>query len=116
LEFGKSEQIAKREVLSMGPADDDGGLPCELLNGHVGFLYATLFINHYLGQETVPWCITGPIVDAVLASGRAFATPKCPLMYPWKSRCYWGASRGLAGIIQVRMFLFLMLFFLQKIG
>ncbi|XP_073396753.1 lanC-like protein GCL2 isoform X3 [Physcomitrium patens] len=43
----------------------------------------------------------GPVVDAVLASGRAHATPECPLMYPWKSRRYFGASHGLAGIIQI---------------
>lgn len=96
------EQIAGRRVLSLGPAEElGGGLPCELLNGRAGFLYAALFINRYLGQETVPWCITGPIVDAVMASGRAHAHPQSPLMYPWKSRRYWGASHGLAGIIQI---------------
>lgn len=95
-------QIAVRRVLSMGPAEELGGmLPCELMNGRVGFLYAALFINRYLGQETVPWCMTGPIVDAVLAAGRAHATEASPLLYPWKSRRYWGASHGLAGIIQV---------------
>lgn len=85
----------------MGPVDEGSSLPCELLNGRVGFLYAALFINKYISEEMVLWSMTGPVVDAVLASGRAHATPECPLMYPWKSRRYFGASHGLAGIIQI---------------
>ena len=85
----------------MGPADEGARLPCELLNGRAGFLFAALFINRFLGNETVPWSIIGPIVDAILASGRAHATTKSPLMFPWRSRRFWGASHGLAGIIQI---------------
>lgn len=94
-------QIAARRVLWMGPVDEGAGLPCELLNGRVGFLHAALFINRFVGEETVPWSITGPIVDAMLASGRAHATAQSPLMFPWRSRRFWGASHGLAGIMQV---------------
>ncbi|XP_073396751.1 lanC-like protein GCL2 isoform X2 [Physcomitrium patens] len=95
------KRIGGRRVLSMGPVDEGSSLPCELLNGRVGFLYAALFINKYISEEMVLWSMTGPVVDAVLASGRAHATPECPLMYPWKSRRYFGASHGLAGIIQI---------------
>uniref|UniRef100_A0A7I4FK28 Uncharacterized protein n=1 Tax=Physcomitrium patens TaxID=3218 RepID=A0A7I4FK28_PHYPA len=93
------KRIGGRRVLSMGPVDEGSSLPCELLNGRVGFLYAALFINKYISEEMVLWSMTGPVVDAVLASGRAHATPECPLMYPWKSRRYFGASHGLAGSV-----------------
>lgn len=44
-----------------------------------------------------------PVVDAVLAGGRAGASDNtaCPLMYRWHGTRYWGAANGLAGILQV---------------
>lgn len=50
--------------------------------------------------------LQGPIVDAVLAAGRAnsrYLSSKSPLMYSWKSTRYWGAAHGLAGILQILM-------------
>ncbi|KAL5753389.1 hypothetical protein ACOSQ2_023896 [Xanthoceras sorbifolium] len=57
----------------------------------------------YLGPETVPNELLMPIVDAVLAGGRAGASDNtaCPLMYRWHGTRYWGAASGLAGILQV---------------
>lgn len=48
--------------------------------------------------------IQGPVVDAVLAAGRAGAShTQCPLMYQWHGTRYWGAAHGLAGIMHVLM-------------
>lgn len=46
----------------------------------------------------------GPIVQAVLTSGRAGARrARCPLMYEWYDTKYWGAAHGLAGIMHLLM-------------
>ena len=75
----------------------------DLLYGRAGFLWGALFINKYIGQEKVPIDLLMPIVDAVLAGGRAGASDNssCPLMYRWHGTRYWGAANGLAGILQV---------------
>lgn len=33
-------------------------MPYELLYGRVGFLYACLFINKHVAEETIPWSVT----------------------------------------------------------
>lgn len=75
----------------------------DLMYGRAGFLWAALFINKYLGEETLPSDLLLPVVDAILAGGRAGASdnPACPLMYRWHGTRYWGAANGLAGILQV---------------
>lgn len=95
-------EIAQERALSVGPEDGGFGMPYELMYGRAGFLWAALFINKYLGDETIPWSVLSPIVDAVLAGGRTGAshTP-CPLMYQWHGTRYWGAAHGLAGIMHV---------------
>jgi hypothetical protein len=79
-------------------------LPCELLCGRSGYLYACLFANAHCGAGTVPTTITAPIVADVLAIGRAGAAAvksACPLMYEWHGTPYTGAAHGLAGICHV---------------
>lgn len=78
-------------------------MPYELLHGRAGFLYSALFINKHLGPGTIPDEILGPIVDAVLAGGRAGSSINldCPLMYRWHGTRYFGAAHGLAGILHV---------------
>ena len=75
----------------------------ELMYGRAGFLWAALFINKHLGEGTLPCDLLMPVVDAVLAGGRAGASDNaaCPLMYRWHGTRYWGAANGLAGILQV---------------
>lgn len=75
----------------------------DLMYGRAGFLWAALFINKYLGPETLTNELLMPIVDAVLAAGRTGASDNtaCPLMYRWHGTRYWGAANGLAGILQV---------------
>lgn len=75
----------------------------DLLYGRAGFLWAALFINKYLGLETIPHDLLMPVVEAVLAGGRAGASDRtaCPLMYRWHGTRYYGAAHGLAGILHV---------------
>lgn len=79
---------------------DESGTPYELLYGRAGYIWATLFVNKQLGFEAIPATIVRPILDAILAAGRAQGSPtKCPLMYHWHGKPYWGAAHGLAGIM-----------------
>ncbi|KAI5065846.1 hypothetical protein GOP47_0018470 [Adiantum capillus-veneris] len=103
--LGFFSQIANTADLAVGPEEGGFGLPYELLYGRVGLLWASLFVNKYVGEETIPWSTTGPITDAILAAGRAAASHhgSCPLMYQWHGTRYWGAAHGLAGIMHVLM-------------
>ncbi|PQM41296.1 lanC-like protein GCL1 [Prunus yedoensis var. nudiflora] len=78
-------EVAQEKALSVGPEEGGFGMSYDLLYGRAGFLWAALFINKYLGQEKVPSDLLMPVVDAVLAGGRAGASdnPSCPLMYRW---------------------------------
>lgn len=43
-------------------------------------------------------------MDEVIAAGRQLAHKgRCPLMYEWHGKKYWGAAHGLAGIMNVLM-------------
>lgn len=96
-------QLAQERALPVGPEEGGFGMSYDLLYGRAGFLWAALFINKHLGQETLPSNLLMPVVDAVLAGGRAGASDNsaCPLMYRWHGTRYWGAANGLAGILQV---------------
>lgn len=96
-------QLAQEKALPVGPEDGGFGMSYDLLYGRAGFLWAALFINKYLGVETVPSSLLMPIVEAVLAGGRAGASDwtASPLMYRWHGTRYWGAAHGLAGILHV---------------
>lgn len=96
-------QLAQERALPVGPEEGGFGMPYNLLYGRAGFLWAALFINKYLGQDTVPNELLMPIVEAVLAGGKAGASDiaACPLMYRWHGTRYLGAANGLAGILQV---------------
>lgn len=95
--------MAKERALPAGPEEGGFGMSYELLYGRAGFLWAALFVNKYLGSDTVPIDLLMPIVDAVLAGGRAGAAANttCPLMYRWHGIRYLGAANGLAGILHV---------------
>ncbi|KAK1410682.1 hypothetical protein QVD17_37221 [Tagetes erecta] len=96
-------ELAQERALPAGPKEGGFGMSYDLLHGRAGFLWAALFINKHIGQETVPYDILNPIVQAVIAGGRAGAhdDAKCPLMYRWHGTRYWGAAHGLAGILHV---------------
>ncbi|KAL1289980.1 hypothetical protein AAHE18_20G096600 [Arachis hypogaea] len=96
-------EVAKERALPVGPEEGGFGMSYDLLYGRAGFLWAALFINKYLGDEAVPSDILMPIIDAMLAGGRAGASDikDCPLMYRWHGTRYLGAANGLAGILHV---------------
>ncbi|KAI3794497.1 hypothetical protein L1987_37129 [Smallanthus sonchifolius] len=96
-------ELAQEKALPAGPEEGGFGMSYDLLHGRAGFLWAALFINEHIGKETVPSDIVNPIVEAVIAGGRAGATDHamCPLMYRWHGTRYWGAAHGLAGILHV---------------
>ncbi|ONK74122.1 uncharacterized protein A4U43_C03F3000 [Asparagus officinalis] len=96
-------EAASDPALPVGPEDGGFGMPYELLHGRAGFLYAALFINQYLGPHTIPDQILNPIINAVLAGGRAGSSVNsdCPLMYRWHGTRYMGAAHGLAGVLHV---------------
>ncbi|XP_019153773.1 PREDICTED: lanC-like protein GCR2 [Ipomoea nil] len=54
--------------------------------------------SHYLAQFK-----ERAVVDDVIRSGHKMATGRCPLMYEWHGKKYWGAAHGLAGIMHVLM-------------
>jgi len=95
--------VAKEKALPVGPEEGGFGMSYDLLYGRAGFLWGALFLNKHLGEESVPKDILIPIIDAVLAGGRAGASDikDCPLMYRWHGTRYLGAANGLAGILHV---------------
>ncbi|KAI4317292.1 hypothetical protein L6164_025173 [Bauhinia variegata] len=101
--LGLFNEVAKERALPVGPEEGGFGMSYDLMYGRAGFLWAALFIRKYLGQDALPTDILMPIVDAVLAGGRAGASDitDCPLMYRWHGTRYLGAANGLAGILQV---------------
>ncbi|KAL3524812.1 hypothetical protein ACH5RR_013184 [Cinchona calisaya] len=94
-------EVSQERALPVGPEEGGFGMSYDLLYGRAGFLWAALFINKHLGAETVPNDLLMPVVEAVLAGGRAGASDNtaCPLMYRWHGTRYWGAAHGLAGIL-----------------
>ncbi|KAB1200555.1 LanC-like protein GCL1 [Morella rubra] len=96
-------ELAQERALPIGPEEGGFGMSYDLLYGRAGFLWAALFLNKHLGQETVPNDLLMPVVDAVIAGGRAGASDNtaCPLMYRWHGTRYFGAANGLAGILHV---------------
>lgn len=97
------DQLAQEKALPVGPEEGGFGMSYDLLHGRAGFLWAALFINKHIGQETIPYDLLDPVVQAVIAGGRAGASDlvMCPLMYRWHGTRYWGAAHGLAGILHV---------------
>uniref|UniRef100_A0A5B7ADD2 Putative lanC-like protein GCR2 n=1 Tax=Davidia involucrata TaxID=16924 RepID=A0A5B7ADD2_DAVIN len=79
-------------------------VPNELLYGRAGFLWACSFINKNIGKDTISPTRTRAVVDEIIKAGRRLANKgKCPLMYEWHGKKYWGAAHGLAGIMHVLM-------------
>ncbi|KAF5185332.1 Lanc-like protein gcr2 [Thalictrum thalictroides] len=79
-------------------------VPNELLYGRAGFLWACLFINKHIGNNTIPSSYTGPVVRDMIREGRQLSnSSSSPLMYEWHGKKYWGAAHGLAGIVHVLM-------------
>ncbi|XP_018851069.1 lanC-like protein GCR2 [Juglans regia] len=79
-------------------------LPNELLYGRAGFLWACSFLNKHIGKDTISASRTRTAVNDIIKAGRRRSSKgKCPLMYEWHGKRYWGAAHGLAGIMHVLM-------------
>ncbi|GAB4847260.1 LanC-like protein gcl1 [Ancistrocladus abbreviatus] len=96
-------EVANEKALPVGPEEGGFGMSYDLLYGRAGFLWAALFIKMHLGEESILNQLLLPVVEAVLAGGRAGAADHqaSPLMYRWHGTRYWGAAHGLAGILHV---------------
>ncbi|KAL2986504.1 hypothetical protein AAZX31_12G210500 [Glycine max] len=78
--------------------------PYELLYGRAGYLWACSFLNKHIGNNTIPTTHMRSIVDEVIMAGRHLGRKgRCPLMYEWHGKKYWGAAHGLAGIMHALM-------------
>ncbi|KAL8505919.1 hypothetical protein ACS0TY_016951 [Phlomoides rotata] len=78
-------------------------LPDELLYGRAGFLWACSLLNKNVGENTVSSARMRAVVDEIIKSGRQMGNGRCPLMYEWHGKKYWGAAHGLAGVMNVLM-------------
>lgn len=77
-------------------------LPDEILYGRTGYLYALLYLNKYLRQNTIDSKTVQQVVSAVLRSGQNLAQREgrhVPLMYMWHGKYYLGGAHGIAGIL-----------------
>ncbi|WZY96837.1 hypothetical protein YC2023_069166 [Brassica napus] len=79
-------------------------LPYELLYGRAGYLWACLFLNKHIGKDSVSSARMRSVVEEIFRAGRQLGERvKCPLMFEWHGKKYWGAAHGLAGIMHVLM-------------
>nr|XP_043612767.1 lanC-like protein GCL2 [Erigeron canadensis] len=79
-------------------------VPDEFLRGRAGYLWACLFLNKNLGDQTIPSTQTNAVVDKIVKHGRKLgANTNCPLMFEYAGERYWGAAHGLAGVMYVLM-------------
>jgi len=77
-------------------------LPDEILYGRTGYLFALLYLNKCLGQNTVDSKTVQQVVSAVLHSGQNLAQREgrhVSLMYMWHGKYYLGGAHGIAGIL-----------------
>ena len=51
-------QASKNKTLAVGAEEGGMGMPYELLYGRAGFLWAALFVNKHVGEDTIPSNIT----------------------------------------------------------
>ncbi|KDO74128.1 hypothetical protein CISIN_1g015433mg [Citrus sinensis] len=57
-----------------------------------------------MGKDTISTAQMRAVVDEIIKAGRRLANRgRCPLMYEWHGKKYWGAAHGLAGIMHVLM-------------
>ncbi|OCT75991.1 lanC-like protein 2 [Xenopus laevis] len=107
-EAESKECIAKLLQLQRGVVSTETDLPDELLYGRAGYLYALLYVNNEISQDTVPQASIKEVVDAIIESGKSLSkeehkTERCPLLYQWHKKQYVGAAHGLAGIYYMLM-------------
>ncbi|KAI3466131.1 hypothetical protein Pfo_022794 [Paulownia fortunei] len=97
------EQLCDRYITQFKEIKLSKDLPDELLYGRAGFLWACSFLNKNIGKNTISSTRMRSVVDEIIKSGQQLAKGRCPLMFEWHGKKYWGAAHGLAGIINVLM-------------
>lgn len=101
--YSGDEQLCARYLTRFKEIVLPKDLPNELLYGRSGYLWACSFLNKNIGKETISSSQMRAVVDDIVKSGRQLAKGRCPLMYEWHGKIYWGAAHGLAGIVHVLM-------------
>uniref|UniRef100_M1AX99 Abscisic acid ABA receptor n=1 Tax=Solanum tuberosum TaxID=4113 RepID=M1AX99_SOLTU len=99
----EDEQLCDHYLTKFKEIELPKDLPNELLYGRAGFLWACSFLNKNIGRETISLTQIRAVVAEVIKSGRKMGKGRCPLMYEWHGKRYWGAAHGLAGIMHVLM-------------
>ncbi|XP_009767466.1 lanC-like protein GCL2 isoform X2 [Nicotiana tabacum] len=97
------EQLCDHYLTKFKEIELPKDLPNELLYGRAGFLWACSFLNKNIGRDTISPTQIQAVVVEVIKSGRKMGKGRCPLMYEWHEKKYWGAAHGLAGIMHVLM-------------
>ena len=78
----------------------DRMMSSELMYGCAGYLYALLFVKHYLPDSIDDRLITR-VASHIISKGKegAKSCPPATLQYSWHDKYYLGAAHGLAGIL-----------------
>eukprot|EP01126_Amoeba_proteus_P047251 TRINITY_DN5383_c0_g1_i7.p1 TRINITY_DN5383_c0_g1~~TRINITY_DN5383_c0_g1_i7.p1 ORF type:complete len:339 (+),score=57.73 TRINITY_DN5383_c0_g1_i7:435-1451(+) len=72
----------------------------ELLYGRVGYLTALIQLWHAFGPEAIDQKKILDLIEIIINQGRT-SHGKCPLVYSWHDKMYWGAAHGTTGILFV---------------
>ncbi|XP_078161654.1 lanC-like protein GCL2 isoform X2 [Carex rostrata] len=100
----EDEALLHHYLISFNEITMPSTVPNELLYGRAGYLWACSFLNKHLDKNTIPPNKMGPLVKETIREGRRLSKKsKCPLMYEWHGKKYWGAAHGLTGIMHVLM-------------
>ncbi|XP_023339953.1 lanC-like protein 2 isoform X2 [Eurytemora carolleeae] len=100
----KKSQKYLNYLLEMVGLVDNQELPDEMLYGRSGYLFSLLFVRKEVGATSVPDCLIRKVVILILRSGQYLSREtrsRCPLMYEWHGKRYYGAAHGLSGIYTV---------------
>ncbi|KAK6946742.1 Lanthionine synthetase C-like [Dillenia turbinata] len=102
--YSGDEQLLNHYLTQFREIKLPNDLPYELLYGRVGYLWACSFLNKHIKNDTMSSSSMRPAVAEIFKAGRQFSNKgRCPLMYEWHGKKYWGAAHGLAGIMHVLM-------------
>ncbi|KAL8167313.1 hypothetical protein V2J09_008812 [Rumex salicifolius] len=78
-------------------------IPNELLYGRAGYLWSCSYLNKHIGNGTISTASMRAVAADLITAGQKLGKGRCPLMYEWHGKRYWGAAHGLAGIMHVLM-------------
>lgn len=94
--------IEKLLAMSDTAVDCKSDLPNEYLYGRAGYLFALLYVNKNIDPPPIGDQIIREVIEAIISCGRTesrLGKYKCPLMYQWHNKHYFGAAHGVSGIL-----------------